>query len=94
MSIVRFRLTGVRTGLLQGIVQAAGFRGFWPLRKPVLYWVGVNCDSIHIEGRKLVVLQSKQTIAVAHVRPGMQEGESRDALRWEQMLRPRGPHGR
>ena len=62
--MVRFRLTRKRAALLH-IAEVEGYTGFWPLRRPVRYRVGCNCDAIRIRGRSLVVFQGGKPIAAA-----------------------------
>jgi len=72
------------------IVDATGWTGRWPFRRPVSYHVGVNCDAITASGDRLYVTRRGWTIAVAEA-----PGQSR--LSWAALLCPRhargsGPH--
>ena len=67
-AMTKFKLTRTRFALL-GPVEVEGHTGFWLLRKPVRYRVGVNCDQIRIQGEMLVVLQGIRRIAEAGYSP-------------------------
>jgi hypothetical protein len=104
------KFTATRTRLAQGaIVDAAGWTGCWPFRRALSYHVGINCDSIVLSEGRLQVWRNGRTIALAilrsgngfrwsallhprHSRPGA--AAKSDAVRWEDLLRPRGPGGR
>ena len=64
------------------IVEAKGRNGFWPLRRPVRYRIGVNCDSITVGDGRLLVHRNGKLIGEADLQhPG--------ALRWAWLLHPR-----
>ena len=64
------------------IVEVKGRSGFWPLRRPVRYRLGSNCDSITVIDGHLVVHREGNPIATADLQhPG--------ALRWAWLLHPR-----
>jgi hypothetical protein len=64
------------------IVEAKGRNGFWPLRRPVRYRLGGNCDSITVREGRLLVHRAGSLVAEADLRhPG--------ALRWAWLLHPR-----
>ena len=64
------------------IVEVKGRSGFWPLRRPVRFRVGGNCDSITVSEGHLVVHRDGTHIASADLQhPG--------ALRWGWLLFPR-----
>lgn len=66
------------------IVEAKGRNGFWPLRRPVRYRVGANCDSITVSDGRLLVHRNGNLIGEADLsHPG--------ALRWAWLLHPRHP---
>ena len=66
----------------EAIVEVKGREGFWPLRRPVRFKVGANCDSITVEGGELIVRRDGTPIASADLRhPGAQ--------RWGWLLFPR-----
>jgi len=88
VGIVKFRVARMRPALL-GIAEVEGHAGIWPLRRPVHYRVGANCDAIRIEGRKLIVLQGSRQIAEARYRPKPIDPEAAATLNWEQLLQPR-----
>ena len=87
MGIVKFRAARLGHALL-GITEVRGHRGFWPLRRPVHYRVGVNCDAIRIEGNKIVVSMGPRPIAVARYAPKRPEPERMGGVKWEQLLQP------
>ena len=93
MGMVKFRVSAVRPALLAGIVEVWGHSGFWPLRKPVNFCVGANCDQIRVEGRRLLVLVGKRLIAKANYAPKAGAGSGQD-LNWERLLQPQGRRGR
>ena len=94
MGVVKFRVSAVRPALLAGIAEAWGHSGLWPLRKPVNYRVGANCDEIRAENGRLLVLQGARLIAEAKYSPGQGRGSASQDLRWETLLQPRDRHGR
>ena len=49
----------------EAIVEVKGREGFWPLRRPVRFKVGTNCDSITVEGGELLVRRDGTPIAAA-----------------------------
>lgn len=64
------------------IVEAKGRNGFWPLRRPVRYRLGTNCDSITVSNGHLLVHRNGDLIGDADLQhPG--------ALRWAWLLHPR-----
>ncbi|HTN27513.1 MAG TPA: hypothetical protein VL180_06995 [Burkholderiales bacterium] len=64
------------------IVEVKGRNGFWPLRRPLRYRLGGNCDSITVREGRLLVHRAGSLVAVADLRqPG--------ALRWAWLLHPR-----
>jgi hypothetical protein len=64
------------------IVEAKGRNGFWPLRRPVRFRVGANCDSITAKDGRLLVHRNGALIGEADLNhPG--------ALRWAWLLHPR-----
>ena len=76
-----FRLTHLRCDN-EVIVEAKGRKGFWPLRRPVRYRLGDNCDSITVSEGKLLVHRAGSLMAEADLsHPG--------ALRWAWLLHPR-----
>ena len=76
-----FALTQVRRED-EAIVEVKGREGFWPLRRPVRFKVGANCDSIAVEDGELLVRRNGAPIATADLRhPG--------AHRWGWLLFPR-----
>ena len=79
--IQAFVLTQVRCED-ETIVEVKGREGFWPLRRPVRFKVGANCDSIAVEGGELLVRRDGTPIAAADLQhPGAQ--------RWAWLLFPR-----
>jgi hypothetical protein len=76
----------MRQALLHGIAEAEGRTGIWPLRRPVHFRVGLNCDAIHIEGERLVVWQDSRLIAVARYERGQ---AASDDIGWDRLLQPR-----
>jgi hypothetical protein len=88
VAIVKFRAAQLRHALL-GITEVQGVRGFWPLRKPVHYRIGVNCDAIRIQGNKIVVSLGPRPIAVARYAPKRPDGDRGGDIKWEQLLQPR-----
>jgi hypothetical protein len=64
------------------IVEAKGRNGFWPLRRPVRYRLGGNCDSITVSDGWLRIHRNGSLIGEADLtHPG--------ALRWAWLLHPR-----
>jgi hypothetical protein len=64
------------------IVEAKGRAGFWPMRRPVRYRLGGNCDSITVSENRLRVHRAGSLVAEADLlHPG--------ALRWAWLLHPR-----
>ena len=64
------------------IVEVKGRSGFWPLRRPVRFRVGGNCDSITVSEKRLSVHRNGREIASADLdHPGAQ--------RWGWLLFPR-----
>ena len=64
------------------IVEVKGRSGFWPMRRPVRYRLGGNCDSITVSEGHLVVHRDGTLLASADLQhPG--------ALRWGWLLFPR-----
>ena len=64
------------------IVEVKGRSGFWPMRRPVRYRLGGNCDAITVSEGHLVVYRDGSPIALADLQhPG--------ALRWGWLLFPR-----
>ena len=47
------------------IVEAKGRNGFWPMRRPVRYRLGGNCDSITVSESRLVVHRAGYLVAEA-----------------------------
>jgi hypothetical protein len=94
MGVVKFHVSAVRPALLAGIVEVWGHSGFWPLRKPVNFRVGGNCDAIRIEGRKLLVLVGRRTIAQAKYAPRPERARAGGDPKWENLLQPQDRHGR
>jgi len=79
--IQAFVLTQVRRAD-EAIVEVRGREGFWPLRRPVRFKVGANCDSIAVEDGELTVRRNGAPIAAADLQhPGAQ--------RWGWLLFPR-----
>jgi hypothetical protein len=66
--MLRFRLLRKRVALLH-IAEVEGRAGLWPLRRPVRFRVGHNCDAIRVEGGSLVVIHHGKPIAKARNRP-------------------------
>ena len=76
-----FVLTQVRCAD-EAIVEVKGRSGFWPLRRPVRYKVGTNCDSITVRDGELLVWRDGSPIGAADLQhPGAQ--------RWGWLLFPR-----
>jgi hypothetical protein len=94
MGIVKFRVTALRPALLLGVAEVWGHHGFWPLRKPVNYRVGGNCDAIRVDGGKLLVLMGKRTIAEAKYAPRPNRAQAGGDVKWEKLLQPRNRNGR
>jgi len=69
------------------IVDAAGWTGSWPFRRPVSFHVGVNCDSIAQSDGRLYVYRRGWTIAVADIRTSPK-------FAWSALLHPRHPRKR
>ena len=66
----------------EAIVEVRGREGFWPLRRPVRFKVGANCDSITAQDGQLLVRRDGIPIASADLQhPGAQ--------RWGWLLHPR-----
>ena len=64
------------------IVEVKGRGGFWPMRRPVRYRLGGNCDAITVTEGRLVVYRDGSLIAFADLQhPG--------ASRWGWLLFPR-----
>ena len=64
------------------IVEAKGRTGFWPMRRPVRYRLGGNCDSITVSESRLLVHRAGTLVAEADLRHP-------SALRWAWLLHPR-----
>jgi hypothetical protein len=94
MGVVKFRVTGLRPALLLGIAEVWGYSGFWPLRKPVNYRVGADCDEIRTERGKLYVLLGKRQIAEARYSQKTDRAGPPQNLNWANLLQPRDRHGR
>jgi hypothetical protein len=53
------------------IIEVKGRSGFWPLRRPVRYRVGANCDAISVSDGRLYVHRDGNPVATADLRhPG------------------------
>jgi len=64
--IRKFTLEETRTS--EGvIVDAKGSYGWWPLRRPISYHVGVNCDAIYVRYDLLHVRRGCRSIATAEL---------------------------
>ncbi len=64
------------------IVEAKGRTGFWPMRRPVRFRLGANCDAITVSESRLLVFRAGQLMAEADLlHPS--------ALRWGWLLHPR-----
>lgn len=64
------------------IVEAKGRTGFWPMRRPVRFRLGGNCDSISVSEGRLLVHRAGSVVGEADLsHPG--------ALRWAWLLHPR-----
>jgi hypothetical protein len=83
--MTRFRISRIREALF-GIAEVEGHHGLWPLRRPVRYRVGVNCDAITVERETVLVLRAGAPIATAAYRPPARNGASSGAA-WEDLLR-------
>jgi hypothetical protein len=94
MGVVKFRVTALRPALLLGVAEVWGHAGFWPLRRPVNYRVGGNCDEIRVDGGKLLVLQGKRLIAQAKYAPGPRRTQPARDVQWENLLQPGDRRGR
>lgn len=64
------------------IVEAKGRIGFWPMRRPVRYRLGANCDSITVSESRLIVFRAGNLVAETDLRHP-------SALRWAWLLHPR-----
>ena len=93
MGTVKFRVHRVRSALLAGILEVWGHSGFWPLRKPVTFRVGANCDEIRIAGSRLLVLVGRRLIAKANYTSKAGAGGGRDP-NWERHFQPRDQNKR
>jgi len=94
MGVVRFRVSAVRPALLAGIVEVWGYSGFWPLRKPLNFRVGGNCDEIQARRGRLHVLLGRRLIAEARYAPRPERAQAGQDLNWKNLLQPRDRNGR
>lgn len=89
MGLLNFRLTRVHSALLHGIAEVEGHAGFWPFRRQVRFRVGLNCDAIRVQERRLVVWRAARPIATAKTALGQAGKPAPADSRWEQLLQPR-----